>query len=654
MRRFLRTWLVVPLLAAPIAAQEPAVIRGTITEAASGAPVAAALVRVESLQAGVTTGADGRYALTIPAARFRAGQSVILTASHLGLATVSRQLVLQPGTSLVQDFQLQSASITIEGLVVTAMGVERERRTVSSSVQAISPDQLQGRAAGAAVSTPLTGANVAIRGANPAQPAQPGFNTEEYRHVQENRFLTVSDNPRSTFAIDVDRASYANVRRFLGQGMAPPVDAVRIEEMINYFSYDYAGPTDRHPFAVHTEVGRAPWNTRHQLVRVALQARRPSGEMPPSNLVFLIDVSGSMQAPNKLELVKESLRLLVDQLTAEDRVAIVVYAGAAGLVLDATPGNQRDRIMGAIERLSAGGSTAGAAGIQLAYEIARRELRQGGNNRVVLATDGDFNVGVSSEGELVRLIEREREAGVYLTVLGVGEGNLADARMEALADHGNGNYAYLDGIQEARKVMVEEVRGTLFTVAKDVKIQVEFNPARVAAYRLVGYENRMLQTEDFNDDRRDAGEMGAGHSVTALYEIVPVGVREPAMGDPSDPLRYQRPSSAGRPGTQDELMHVRVRYKPPTGGASRLLQHAVLERRGDSSESFRWATAVAEFGMLLRASEHRGQASLAHVLEEARAARGQDPGGWRAEFIRMVESYRGLALTESRRDDVAR
>jgi Ca-activated chloride channel homolog len=489
---------------------------------------------------------------------------------------------------------------------------------------------------------PVHGADAAV-----GQPRMSGgdFNREEYAHIVENEFRDVALNPLSTFSIDVDVASYANVRRFLGEGRLPPPDAVRIEELVNYFDYDYPDPAGEHPFAIVTEVSEAPWNPRHRLVHVGLQGRRmEERELPPANLVFLIDVSGSMDEPNKLPLVQQSLRLLVERLREEDRVSIVVYAGAAGLVLDPTPGHRREEILDAIERLEAGGSTAGGEGIRLAYQTAREAFIRGGNNRVVLATDGDFNVGVSSEGELVRMIERERQDGIFLTVLGFGTGNYQDAKMEALADHGNGNYAYIDGLGEARKVLVGEMGGTLLAIAKDVKVQVEFNPARVKAYRLIGYENRVLAAEDFNDDRKDAGELGAGHSVTALYEVVPAGAETPVRG--TDPLRYQevRP----RRGAQDsgELLTVKLRYKRPDGETSRLLERAVPDRSvalERASADFRFAAAVAEWGLLLRDSRFKGGASYGEVLSLARGALSGDREGHRGEFVRLVESSRRLA-----------
>jgi Ca-activated chloride channel family protein len=404
---------------------------------------------------------------------------------------------------------------------------------------------------------------------------------------------------------------------------------------------------------VTTEVAPAPWNPAHRLVHVGLQGRRVAEEeLPPANLVFLLDVSGSMADHNKLPLVKTALRMLVERLREEDRVAIVVYAGAAGLVLPPTSGANRGAIMEALEKLDAGGSTAGGEGIRLAYRVARESFRPGGNNRVVLATDGDFNVGASSDAELVRMIEQERADGIALSVLGFGTGNVKDARMEQLANRGNGNYAYIDGAQEARKVLAEEMGGTLLTIAKDVKVQVEFNPAAVQAYRLIGYENRLLAAEDFADDTKDAGELGAGHSVTALYEVVPVGAPSPARG--ADRLRYQQNLPTRRAAAGGELLHVKLRYQPPEGGASRLIEQPVRDRptTAAASADFRFAAAVAEWGLLLRDSEFRAGASHEQVLDLARGALGADPHGYRREFVKLVEDSRRIAAVASDRPGV--
>jgi len=464
------------------------------------------------------------------------------------------------------------------------------------------------------------------------------FNTEAYATIRENDFLPALDNPLSTFSIDVDTASYANVRRFLMQNRLPPKDAVRIEELINYFSYDHPQPKGRAPLAVHAELGLAPWNPEHKLAMIALQGKDLAPqELPPSNLVFLIDVSGSMDQPNKLPLLIESFKLLVHNLSRRDRVAMVVYAGAAGVVLPSTPAAEKTVIIAALERLRAGGSTAGGAGIALAYKIARENFIEGGNNRVILATDGDFNIGPSSDAEMERLIEEQRQHGVFLTVLGFGMGNYKDSKMETLADKGNGNYAYIDSLLEARKVLGHDLRKTLFTIAKDVKIQVEFNPARVGAYRLIGYENRLLKKEDFRDDRKDAGEIGAGHTVTVFYEIIPAEKYQRE----EIPLKYQdsRVRESARQG--NELLTIRVRYKNPQEDSSRELGELLKDkpRAADKlSSDMLFASAVAEFGLLLRDSQYRGQASFESLLVRARANVGAAPHGYRQEFLRLAET----------------
>ncbi|AUT02379.1 hypothetical protein CLI64_19380 [Nostoc sp. CENA543] len=475
------------------------------------------------------------------------------------------------------------------------------------------------------------------------------FNTESYNRIDDNPFRRVSNEPLSTFSIDVDTASYSNVRRFLTQGTLPPKDAVRVEELINYFPYNYPQPQGDRPFSVTTEVANAPWNSQHKLVLVGLQGKRhTSATLPPSNLVFLIDVSGSMDQPDKLPLVQQSLKLLVNQLRPEDKVSLVVYAGNAGLVLPATPGSQKAKILAAIDRLQAGGSTAGGQGIELAYKIAKQNFLKSGNNRVILATDGDFNVGVSSDAELTRLIEQKRDQGIYLTVLGFGTGNYKDSKMEQLADRGNGNYAYIDTLLEAKKVLVNDLRQTLFTIAKDVKIQVEFNPAKVQAYRLIGYENRLLQNQDFNDDRKDAGEIGAGHSVTALYEIIPTGITSDVKLPQIDPLRYQRPGATTTDIGANELMQVKLRYKLPQANTSQLITQTIqdsdLQSTQTPSTNFRFASAIAAFGMVLRDSEYKGNANYSLVMKLATPAVGEDKEGYRREFIRLVEQANTIAL----------
>jgi Ca-activated chloride channel family protein len=485
----------------------------------------------------------------------------------------------------------------------------------------------------------------------------PTPDTESYAAIDENKFRRPSDQPLSTFSIDVDTASYANVRRFLNEGKLPPADAVRVEELINYFKFDYADSTQAAPFGITTELAPCPWDSRHKLALIGLQARRlPAGKTPPRNLVFLLDVSGSMAPANRLPLVKTAMKMLAETLGAQDRVAIVTYAGSSGVALQSTRGDRTGEIQNAISALSAGGSTNGASGIQLAYQIASESFIKGGINRVILATDGDFNVGVTSLNELTRLIEEKRGSGVFLSVLGVGEGNLKDATMERLADKGNGNYSYLDSLTEARRVLIAEAGSTLVTVAKDVKIQVEFNPALVGAYRLVGYENRKLKAREFNDDTKDAGEMGAGHSVTALYEIVPPG--EEVNGGGIDPLKYQRPAQPTAPAMvtvpSTELMTVKVRYKKPDGNTSTLVSVPVAGRNTTSPKHLGFAAAVAEFGMLLRNSDFRADATWADAVKLATAHRGDDADGYRAEFVRLVELAAALDRQRSTSTDAAR
>ncbi len=466
-----------------------------------------------------------------------------------------------------------------------------------------------------------------------------GHNTEGYSRIDDNPFRRVASAPLSTFSVDVDTASYSNTRRFLAGGTLPPKDAVRIEELVNYFTYAYPRPTKGDPFSITTEVTTSPWNAKHQLVRIGLAAPAIDDRaVPARNLVFLLDVSGSMNDPRKLPLLQQSMNLLVEQLRPQDRIAIVTYAGNAGLVLPSTSGSEKDLIKNAIFRLEPGGSTNGAAGIQLAYHVADRAKVKGGINRVILATDGDFNVGTTSEGDLTRLIELERGKGVFLTVLGFGMGNLKDSTMEKLADRGNGNYAYIDSLAEARKVLVTEAGATLVTVAKDVKLQIEMNPALVAGYRLIGYENRLLRDEDFNDDTKDAGEIGAGHSVTALYEIVPAGVEVP--GAKVDALKYQsKGAGTVAAGTSGEMMTVKIRYKAPDGHASKLLSRPVAATAtplDKASIDTRWAAAIASFGMMLRESTHRGNLTWKQVEVMAKGALGTDTGGYRAQALQLI------------------
>jgi len=554
---------------------------------------------------------------------------------------VKHDVAIAAGPNVALDLIMEVANVIEQVQIVEKAPPVRDTR--SSAKESFQFESVQSVARGVTVD----GFSAGINGASVDDVAVlaqgwrfiPGFDTERYAHITDNPFLGSRENPLSTFSIDVDTASYANLRRFLRKGVAPPADAVRIEEMVNYFPYNYPA-TGPDPLSVTFEVNDCPWNRETRLVRIGLRGRELAAQArPDSNLVFLIDVSGSMGDEDKLPLVKQSLRLLVDTLGPRDRVALVVYAGASGLVLPSTPASDRGVIVDAIERLQSGGSTNGAQGIELAYQIAVGSFIRGGNNRVLLATDGDFNVGVTSPGGLIRLIERKAESGVFLTTLGFGTGNLQDATMESLADHGNGNYAYIDSIEEARKVLSEQVTSTLHTVAKDVKLQVEFNPARVVAYRLIGYENRMLRKEDFNDDRKDAGELGAGETVTALYEIVPATVRRAVVWDGAevDPLRYQR---AAQPvGDSPDLLTVKARYKLPDGWFSKKREWTVQDGGAhlhQASTDFRFAAAVAAFGMILRDSPHRGTANHDLVLELAGNGLGQDPHGYRRGFLELV------------------
>ncbi|MDD2465335.1 MAG: VWA domain-containing protein [Desulfobulbus sp.] len=538
-----------------------------------------------------------------------------------------------------------------------------ENKPVEQNVQVREqePKRMESRAMNAAQKSivppmPSVAAAPAMQGAasyyggaylDPGPKQKPGWNRESYNAVQENGFINVGHDPLSTFSIDVDTASYANVRRFVNEGSLPPVGAVRIEELINYFTYNYPEPLGKEPFALNVEVGPSPYHQEYRLACIGLKAKDLAKEqLPPSNLVFLVDVSGSMQAGNKLPLLQQALPLLIRQFGRRDRVSMVVYAGADSVVLQPTAGNRQQEILAAIDQLRAGGSTHASSGIRTAYQLARQAFIPGGNNRVILASDGDFNVGVTSRDELARLIEQERKDGIYLTVLGFGMGNYHDDTMEVLADKGNGNYAYIDSLLEAKKVLVKEMSGTLFALANDVKIQVEFNPARVGAYRLIGYENRALADEDFKDDSKDAGEVGVGHRVTALYELIPAGHKAiPQL----DPLKYQRVKAAAT-NTNNELMTVKLRYKPQDKTRSQELSLGVSEAEPQGSVDFRFAAAVAGYGMLLTHSQHLGHFTWEDCLRLAREGRGQDSEGYRAEFYRLVEMSELLAKQQKNSD----
>jgi len=598
------------------------IISGTVSDEA-GTPMAGVTVVVKGTSLGTVTDLNGTYQLQVNQ------QARYLVFSYVGYETETVKIARSNRINVT----LHPSKAAAEEVVYMEydMAAPREAKVSGVPTLGISSSSYTKRASYQTYVAP--------------EPGYTQHNTEGYTAIDENGFKDVLHNPLSTFSIDVDRASYSNVRRFLNMGQLPPVDAVRIEEMINYFNYDYPEPEGRHPFSVYTEISTCPWNSKHQLLHVGLKGKSiDKSELPPSNLVFLIDVSGSMSAANKLPLLKQAFRMLVNELRPEDRVAMVVYAGAAGLVLESTPGNEKAKILAALDKLQSGGSTAGGAGLKLAYKVAMENFAEEGNNRIILATDGDFNVGSSSNAEMQRLIEGKRDQGVFMTVLGFGMGNYKDDKMEIIADKGNGNYAYIDNIQEARKVFITEFGGTLFTIAKDVKFQMEFNPARVKGYRLVGYENRLLNDEDFNDDKKDAGEMGAGHTVTALYEIIPAGSDEALKS--IDPLKYQskrgqeKASQEVKANPKAELMNVKLRYKQPDGNTSTKVEIPVKGKVLDlqeTSDNFRFSASIAEFGLILRNSDYKEDASMEEVIALAKEARGEDEEGYRSEFLKLVK-----------------
>lgn len=581
-------------------------VTGTVTDE-NNQPLIGTNVSIEKTQKGTITDMQGKYSI-------EANQGETLSFSYIGYKTKK----VKANRPVINIKMIPDNNVLKEECVIAA---DMEMSTRSFCKQ------------------------MAVGYLNmPAPTYRPYENREEYSHNAENRFKSPVKDPLSTFSIDVDAASYSNIRRFINQGEMPPKDAVRIEEMINYFNYNYPEPTGNDPIRITTEVGICPWNKTHRLVQIGLKAREiESKNLPASNFVFLIDVSGSMFGPTRLELVKSSLRLLVNNLRKKDRVAIVTYCGDAKVALPSTPGNRKQKIKDVLEELTAGGSTAGGAGIEEAYHIAQKNFIPQGNNRIILCTDGDFNVGASGETDLENLIETKRKNGIYLTVLGYGMGNYKDNKMQILAQKGNGNHAYIDNLQEANKVLVNEFGSTMYAVAKDVKLQVEFNPAKVQSYRLVGYETRMLNDEDFNDDTKDAGEMGAGHTVTALYEIVPTGITGNIPGS-IDPLKYRTETSADiRTNKSPELLTVKLRYKNPDEENSRKIEKSVTDTGKDNvSADFRFASAVAMFSQLLRDSDFKGNASCDQVIEIARQSLANDTEGYRAEFIRLVQSVKGL------------
>ena len=572
---------------------QPFIVKGIVTDAESGEAVPGCSVVINGTQNGTITGTDGSYSI-------RANKGVTLVFSFIGYRTQKIKV-----TSARLDVALETDTQQLEECVVTGYGVETQKMICGATPIAMNHSLLY---------------NV-------------GMSAEEYKAIQENGFKKVWDNPLSTFSIDVDVASYSNMRRFLNKGELPPADAIRTEELINYFSYNYAQPTGNDPVRITSEIGTCPWNEQHRLVRIGLKAK----EIPTENL------PASMYGPERLDLVKSSLKLLVNNLRDKDKVAIVVYSGAAGEKLASTPGSDKQKIREAIDELEAGGSTAGGEGIKLAYKIARKNFITGGNNRIILCTDGDFNVGVSSDQELEKLIEQKRKSGVFLTVLGYGMGNYKDSKMQTLAEKGNGNHAYIDNLQEANRVLVNEFGATLHTVAKDVKLQVEFNPTQVQAYRLIGYESRLQADEDFNNDTKDAGEMGAGHTVTAFYEVIPVGVKSDFTGKVDD-LKYQKKQkTATSVNDSNELLTVKLRYKTPDGNTSKKIEQALTDSKNNRvSADFRFAAAVAMFGQLLRDSEFKGNANYDKVISLAKTGLENDEKGYKREFIRLAETAKGI------------
>ncbi|HLT49607.1 MAG TPA: von Willebrand factor type A domain-containing protein [Aequorivita sp.] len=620
------TFLAVALLGFQLHAQT-VTISGTVTDD-TGLPLPGANIIIKETSDGTQTDFDGRYSINA-----QIGQKLVF--SYVGFETKE----VKVGAKNIINVSLNS-SASLEEVVVTGYSENNDaiRKAMGYSVRrndnyATSKKErkLKGKATGVQVNSSLYGSRGYTNNNRVSD-------NESYGRIEENIFKSVSTAPLSTFSIDVDKAGYSNIRRMLNNGQEVPQDAVKIEEMVNYFAYNYPQPTGKDPFSITADVVNSPWNQDAKLVRIGLKGKDISMDnVPPSNLVFLLDVSGSMESPNKLPLLKAALNVLVDKLREKDKVSIVVYAGAAGLVLPPTSGAEKIKIRQAIDNLSAGGSTAGGAGIQLAYKVAEENFSKGGNNRIILATDGDFNVGASSDRSMEDLIEEKRKSGVFLTCLGFGMGNYKDSKLETLADKGNGNHAYIDTTQEAQKVLGTEFFGTLYTIAKDVKIQVEFNPAKVQAYRLIGYENRLLNDEDFKDDTKDAGELGSGHTVTALYEIIPVGVKSKYLKD-IDNLKYTKQTNQNY---TDEMLTVKFRYKEPDGNVSKLIVKTLKDDNSsieNAPEDLKFSAAVALFGMQLRKSEFINTKKKEDVIALAEAGKGTDADGYRAEFIRLVKS----------------
>ncbi len=630
-------------------------IKGTVLEKDSGEGLIGASILIKGTTQGAVTNIDGNFSI-----QTNRPFPLTLVTSYTGYTTTETEISSAEKLIIIK---MAESIVLLEEAVVSGRSVRKKRRVSGYSVSTVKKNKKRRnkkskrkKSASYPTSAPPTVAHDMKRNVHPhvkQRELRPLHNTEDYDFINENRFQEVRNEPRSTFSIDVDAASYANMRRYIQRGQKPPKDAIRIEEMVNYFNYEYPQPQSKHPFEVVTEVSDCPWNKDHRLFHIGMQGKKvATDKLPASNLVFLIDVSGSMRSQNKLPLLQSSFKLLVDQLREEDCVAIVVYAGAAGTVLTATSGADKQKIKAAIDQLQAGGSTAGGAGINLAYKIAKENFEKGGNNRVILATDGDFNVGQSSDAHLESMIEEKRKEGIFLTVMGFGTGNYKDNKMQKLANKGNGNHAYIDNINEAKKVLVNEFGGTLFTIAKDVKLQLEFNPTKVKGYRLIGYENRMLQDEDFNDDKKDAGELGSGHTVTAIYEIIPAGVDSEFLTK-VDKLKYQKEKKIKTKAAKSaELLTIKLRYKEPEGTESKLIEKPVIDTNlelNQTSDNFRWSAAVAGFGMLLRDSEFKKDAKYDLVIDLAKKAKGLDANGYRAELIQMMEDMNALESSPTAR-----
>jgi Ca-activated chloride channel family protein len=594
-------------------------ISGTILDE-DKLPILGVNIGIKNTTIGTVSDFDGQYSI-------EANKGDTLVYYFVGM--ISQEVEVKDQSII--NITLKPDQIELDNVVVVGYGQRKNRIRRSKS----KASHLQGKVAGVYA---IQDCDMEMESSECiSYPINEGFNTEGYSTIRENGYKNAVKSPLSTFSIDVDAASYSNVRRFLSDGKKPPIDAIRIEEMINYFNYDYPQPEGEQPFSINHEVAECPWNSENLLLHIGLQGKEVLNEnLPASNLVFLLDVSGSMDSPNKLPLLKKAFKLLVNQLREDDRVAIVVYAGNSGLVLPSTSGNRKKDILEALNRLNAGGSTAGASGLKLAYKVARENFIDGGNNRIIMATDGDFNVGQSSNAELERIIEKEREHGTFISVLGFGMGNYKDDKMEIIADKGNGNYAYIDNFLEAKKVLVNEFGGTLFTIAKDVKIQIEFNPAIVSEYRLIGYENRLLANEDFADDKKDAGELGSGHSVTAIYEVK---LNKDSRMKNQD-LKYQNTSLNTKANSKNEIATVKFRYKNPRGKKSQLLEEVIPNRlmaKNELSNNFKFSAAVAGFGLLLRDSKFKGNCSSHMLIELAQEAKSEDKEGYRSEFIQLMK-----------------